>query len=487
MTGHNLIQSQELRQEQILAPQQIQSLEILLTPMLQLQEKINQELSENPVLELEKPPGEELASDMEPEAGLDVESSDDGGAIENRDRSEDAIDSILKLADSWRDFPPPQHSRNDFSDDDEEKRQHFFDSIVEETSLQEQLLEQLRFSDSDPLIGRIAELIIGSIDDSGYLRSHLADLATASESDIRDAEKALKLVQSFEPPGIGARDLRECLLIQLERRNSDDNSIIQLVSEHLDDIAKNRIVQVAKKMRQTPEQIYALINTLKNLNPYPGAAISHENPIFVIPEVIVEKINGEYVITSNDEQLPRLKISGLYLKLLDNPDTPHEAKEYIKSKLMNGKMLLKSLEQRQSTIRRIAEVVVDNQYDFLEKGIEFLKPMTMQQVADKLGMHETTISRAIANKYIKIPGGLFEFRFFFSFGYHASDGEELSSKSVKEKIREFVMKENPENPLSDSVLSQMLKEQGIPVARRTVAKYREEMGIQSSHLRKEFA
>ncbi|OGV38556.1 MAG: RNA polymerase sigma-54 factor [Lentisphaerae bacterium GWF2_45_14] len=487
MTGHNLIQSQELRQEQILAPQQIQSLEILLTPMLQLQEKINQELSENPVLELEKPPGEELASDMEPEAGLDVESSDDGGAIENRDRSEDAIDSILKLADSWRDFPPPQHSRNDFSDDDEEKRQHFFDSIVEETSLQEQLLEQLRFSDSDPLIGRIAELIIGSIDDSGYLRSHLADLATASESDIRDAEKALKLVQSFEPPGIGARDLRECLLIQLERRNSDDKLIIQLVSEHLDDIAKNRIVQVAKKMRQTPEQIYALINTLKNLNPYPGAAISHENPIFVIPEVIVEKINGEYVITSNDEQLPRLKISGLYLKLLDNPDTPHEAKEYIKSKLMNGKMLLKSLEQRQSTIRRIAEVVVDNQYDFLEKGIEFLKPMTMQQVADKLGMHETTISRAIANKYIKIPGGLFEFRFFFSFGYHASDGEELSSKSVKEKIREFVMKENPENPLSDSVLSQMLKEQGIPVARRTVAKYREEMGIQSSHLRKEFA
>ena len=486
MAEYNLSQSQELKQEQILAPQQIQSLEILVTPLLQLQEKITQELADNPVLEQEKAAAEELAGDLISDISATGALREENKA-ETSGGSEEELTELMQYADAWQDYLPPTHSRRSYSEEDEEKRQYLFDSLTEESSLQEQMLEQLRFSELDPRMARIAEEIIGSIDDNGYLRTHIADIATTTGVELGEVEKALTFVQAFDPPGIGARDLKECLSLQLKRRGRDNPCMMKLVREHLDDIARNHLPQVAKRLKISLEELHAMLEELRLLNPYPGSAVSPENPVFVIPEMTVEKDeSGNFNILSNDDQFPRLRISQLYLKLLEDPKTPEETRSYIKEKLLNGKMLIKSLEHRQSTIRRIAEIIVAQQHEFLEKGIEYLKPMTMQQVADKLDLHETTISRAIANKYITTPMGLFEFKFFFSGGYQAANGEELSSKSVKEKIRDMIIKEDSSKPLSDEKISHLLKEQGFSVARRTVAKYREEMNIQPSHLRKEF-
>lgn len=501
--SQSLSLNNELRQEQILAPQQIQSLEILMVPMMELEERIAQEMEANPVLELEAHSPEEpkdaeasaddheLAEDAAIAKGEDKEHLSGFDHPDERDQhipedADEELTQLIQLAENWQNAIPQLRNRNGEEEEDDERRQRLFDNIVEEPSLQEQLLEQLRLAERDAKTAKIAEIIIGSIDEGGYLRSNLADLATAAEVELQDIETALALVQSFDPPGIGARDLRECLLLQLERQGKGKGKLARLVRNHLEEIARNKLPQVAKRMEIGLDELNKLIEELKTLNPHPGAAVAPNNPIYVIPEIFVERVGDEFKIVQNDDSVPRLRISSLYLKLLEDPKVPDETKSYIRGKLSSGKMLIKSLEQRQSTIRRIAEVLVSTQYDFLDKGIEHLKPLTMQQVADKLDLHETTISRAIANKYIQTPIGLFEFKYFFTGGYQSSGGEEVSSRGVKEMIRDIISHEEPDSPISDSKICELLKAKGLEVARRTVAKYREELGIQSSHLRKAY-
>jgi RNA polymerase sigma-54 factor len=503
MAEQGLSQHLTQRQEQIMAPQQLQSLEVLLTPLLELQDKLNHELERNPIIEQDWPESEPLpaagADDADDHAGADgaetkadfthdnlpLRSAIPTGEIDNGsdDSLDHEINELFDLNSDWQDY------KNDYTGyenppDEQEKRDFMFNSIIEQPSIQEQLLEQLRLTDVVPAVNAAAEQLIGSIDETGYLRI-APDELVGGNCTRQQAQQALDLVQSFDPPGIGARTLQECLLLQMARKNDKDKKLITLIKSHLDDIGKNHLPQVAKAMKISLEELHLLINKLKDLTPHPATAIAPGNPVFVVPEVFVEPDGEEFKITVNNEYLPRLRISSTYQRMLQDPNTNSEAKEYIRNKILNGKMLIRSLEQRQSTIHRIAQVIVDSQYSFLKYGIEHLHPLTMQQVADKLGLHETTISRAIANKYMQTPNGMFEFKFFFSCGYRALDGEELSSKSIQEKINDLITREDPDKPLSDSKLSALLKKNGLTVARRTVAKYRENLGIPPSHLRKE--
>ena len=481
MVSQGLFQSQSQRQEQIMAPQQIQSLEVLLASIQELQTKISEELAENPTLEQTTPGNEDLSGDIL----TNTESAQKNEtATEQRENDDAGMAELARLTDSWQNNIPSGTST--YSAEDAEKRQYLFDSLTVEQSLQEFLLEQLRFRDVDPKTEKLAELVIGSIDDSGYLRSIPADLATVSGVSMDEMERVIHFVQSFDPPGIGALDIKECLLLQLERKGLKKSSLYTLVKKHLEDIGSNKLPFIAKKMNVEIEELRDMIAQIKELSPHPGAYLAPDSPQFITPEVTIKEIDGEFIAVPNNDHIPRLQLSQNYIKILENPSTPHDVKEYIRENLNKSKALMKSISLRQSTIMRIAEVILDTQYDFFKHGVEHLKPLTMQQVADKLDIHETTVSRAIANKYIQTPKGLFEFKYFFSAGYQSESGEEISNRSVMEKIRDIISKEDTSKPYSDQKLSEILKEKGLNVARRTVAKYREAMSIPTSNLRKEF-
>ena len=470
--ANGLTQQQE--QKQTLAPQQLASLSLLTLPLTELQTRIEQELAQNPVLEIreDEPPAEE------PDPMTDGLPGDEYGPDEpldpNREDYEEHLDRLL-----CEDEPGGSSAEDD-------KRQFMFDSIVAETSLQDELLDQLRFAEVSPKIRACAEYVIGSLDSNGYFQGTLPDAAQAAGASLEDAEAALKLVQSFDPPGIAARDLKECLLLQTARAARPDEKLETLIREHLDELARNKLPQIAAEMKIGMDELNALTAELRRLTPHPGLSAGSSNEPYILPEVTVVPDGDDFIIRENDRSSGRLSISPDYQKMLEDPSLAAADRSYLRSKIEAGKVLIHGLEQRQSTIRRIAELIVNTQYDFMKYGPRALKPMTMRQAADKLGLHETTVSRAVKGKYIQTPHGLFEFRFFFSGGFQSGEGEEVSAHSIRKMIRDFVDAENPARPLSDSKLSEMLAEHGFEVARRTVAKYREELGIPSSQLRKAY-
>jgi len=484
-----LDQRQTLRQEQIMAPQQIQSLEILAAAIPELEQRIEAELVENPTLELLEVGSQQLAGN--PVEGAGTNGSDPAGEPPAGGKLE-VFENLIKLDELWADrMPTPALRGNRHTAEDEERRQFFFDSLVAEPSLQEVLLQQLRQAEvTDELTSRLCKEIIGSIDDKGYLRTHVADIAmSCGITDLKAVDRALKIVQEFDPPGIGARDLRECLLLQLDRQPGGRKRLeCRIADRFLEEIGRNKRPLVARALNVSLSELDEGVRRIRRLHPYPGSLVTPPRETdFIAPEVFVERDEQEaWVVRSNRDYIPRLRISPYYLKLLKDERTTDEVKNYIRRKIGDSKLLLRALEQRESTIVRITRSLLDFQAGFFGSGVDHMKPLTMSQVADDIEVHETTVSRAIANKYVQTPHGLFAFKHFFSSGYERADGQQVSSLAVKERLRELVGGEETKRPLSDQRLAGLLKKQGFKVARRTVAKYREELGILPSNMRRSF-
>ncbi len=458
----NIIQT--MRQEQTMTHQQIQALELLFLPALELEAAINSEIEKNPVLEIEK--------------------TDDVPEMKGDNDGDEWLDKVLQLEDDKRYIRSGSHSN--YSEETEEKRQHYLDSITAEQSFQEFLLEQLKFLDMDDKLREACEAVISGLDDDGYLTSHPADLAMATGQSLEVVREAVGIVQQLEPAGVAAPDLRGRLMLQLERQGRQDEPVYTAVSKYLDEIAANHLPQVARSMKVSLDELKEIIHEIQALNPrLTNESVSpHE---YIREEVVVEENeDGSVDVKMSNEHLPNLYISKHYRDLLNDPNTPKETRDYIKEKLHAGVFLINSIIQRQTTIRKIVNALVEYQEDYFTKGRDSLKPLTMAQIADKVGIHETTVSRAVAGKYLRCKYGLIPIRNFFTSGYQTEDGQSVSKNVVMDVIKEMIDNEDPYKPLSDSTIVKELKEKGYNVARRTVAKYRDQMNILPSNLRRQY-
>lgn len=459
-----LEQSAKLKQKQIqhLSQHQRQSLEVLQCPVLELEQFLASELAINPLLE-------ELAP--EPSSDEPAEnSSDDEMQLEiERDEWGEEIN-----------VPDPERLRRDADMPD-----FWMNRPAPEPTLHEQLESEILTSRCSVRTIELAREVAEYIDETGYLQTPLADIAMICDADINELEEALELIQSFDPPGIGARTLSECLKLQLMRSNKLTPLLDDIISTGLEDIEHNRIPQLASRLGVTVAEINTARAELRKLNPVPGVSARQAEQVPVELEVIRLE-DGSFQVRLTREQPMRLGISKRYADLLLDPSMSEEDKNYLKEKLASARELLRSLEQRKSTLLRLGEVIAEHQKDFLDFGTEHLHSFTMKQAAEEIGVHETTISRAADGKYISTPQGVFPLRYFFSAGFICADGQDISANAVRKMLKELIENEDPYAPLSDEKLAGLLKESGLPVARRTVAKYREAMKIPSASGRKKY-
>jgi DNA-directed RNA polymerase specialized sigma54-like protein len=655
--------SQRLSQQMVLSPQLQHSLALLQAPVLELKAMVEQELQLNPVLEeigsLEidveareaKAEAEAAAADpAEPPLDVQFDPALEKHDDEPVDRFSEDLQKLLKLDEEWREVFAQNNTVNKVTQEDEERRQHLFDSLTTGQSLQEYLLEQVRFTELTPEQREVSELLIGNIDDRGYLTAQPEELTFSTGFSTERILEVLSVLQSFEPPGVGARDLRECLMLQMERAGRTNDLEYLILRDYMEELGKRRFPEIARQLGITPSEAQEAAGRIARLDPRPGSDFSRDPEQYVVPElevirrvvddpspdikatdiedppslaeilsdpdeddevithlryrlsmqtreglrqwrftgdlaaehrllaaiegrsrwlasggkivpesllsgiaedltrivrgderlyhrflgkasfssaadkrlkacaeqlsseemkvgggateVLVADLNRiflcdflpitetrqkvEYEVAGKDEFMPQLRISSTYKDLLAQAETSAEVREYVRDKIKAGKFLIKSLNQRQSTILSIGREIVKRQRDFMEKGVEHLKPMTMVMVAEVVGVHETTVSRAVSGKFMRTPQGIFEMKFFFTSGVATADGQTVSNTSVKNILAELIAGENPAKPLSDDQLVNKLKEKNVMIARRTVAKYRAELNVLPSHLRRTY-
>lgn len=493
----NFSQHMKMSQQMKLAPRMIQSMEILQLPVMALNERIEQELSENVVLELSDKVSDASETEVEIEAEKAREEAD-GDKLERQelvvenDRDNEAdFERLVEMSSEWSDDrfeTGSKPSGNRISEEGDRQHDVMANATSRPPSLNDYLLEQFGFFNCRPEVRDFGEFLIQNLDSDGRLRGKLDDLRQVYGKPVspEDAEEALRLIQRLDPPGVGARDIAECLLLQLTPETPYRDILYTLISHHLEDIAQNRIPQIQRRTGFDIEVIKAAIEELHHLDPHPGRNFHVEPNQNVTPDIEVEPDeNGNYTVKLLDEYTPSLRISPYYLKQLrGNPDA--KTKEYIKKKIESAKWLIESIEQRNNTLRKVTQAIVDHQKEFLDKGPEFISPLKMQQIADQVGVHVTTVSRAVDDKWVQTPRGLFPLKRFFGGGTQTADGEEVAWDIIRIKLKEIVGAEDKNDPLSDDALVEELKKHGYNLARRTVTKYRKLLDIPSSRQRKEY-
>ncbi|RJQ15270.1 MAG: RNA polymerase sigma-54 factor [Nitrospiraceae bacterium] len=466
----------KLSQKLILTPQLQQSIKLLQLPLLELTQDINQELMSNPLLE------EIVETERDPEAKNESHelAPDRESFAETPEDAEAPLEKIFGFStDSY--FEERESDGRDlgYFHEGSDDTQSPFERNRKRIDIYEHLLWQLRLSHTIEETGRAAEIIINNLDENGYLKSSLEEIAENANAGMETVEEALRFVQGLDPSGVGARDLRECLLLQLGQLNLQGDLVEKILVEGFHELEMKKYRQLALKLGVPMDDILASVRIIEGLEPRPGRNYSGDEPAHIIPDVYVEESEGKFIITLNEEGIPRLRLSHYYRKLLANKKSlGPEEKQFLEDKLRAAVWLLKSLDQRNKTIYKVTDSILRFQEDFFRKGSKYLKPLNLKDIAEDLGMHESTISRVTSNKYVQCPQGLLNFRFFFSNAVSSEKGD-ISSSTVKDLIRKIVSEENSKSPLNDKKIIEILKEKGINVARRTAAKYREELKIPS--------
>jgi RNA polymerase sigma-54 factor len=491
--------SQRLSQSLVLSPQMQQSLALLQAPTMELKALVEQELQQNPVLEevvveeadlreKSERDSDEIAAAPDPAEPPEDITVDPATVDKNADGAVDdfqaEFEKLMQMDQDWRDHFAQTNIPIRQSAEDEERRQFMFDSLTAGTSLAEYLMDQVREAELTEEQRAQAELIIGNIDDYGYLKATLEEISGMAQVPVEKLAELLKLIQTFDPPGVGARNLQECLLLQLERAGQQESLEYRIVRDYMEALGKRKIPEIARGTGLEIDDVQESLARIGRLEPRPGRAFLPDTQQFVLPEVFVQKSGEDFVVTTNDEQVPHLRISNVYKDLMAQGENSPDVKNYIREKIRAGNFLIKSLHQRQQTILNIGKEIVKRQREFMEKGVAHLKPLTMVQVAEVVGVHETTVSRAVSGKYMQTPQGIFEMKYFFTSGLQSASGENISNTSVKDMIAEIFKSEDLSKPLSDQDVVKMVSDKGIVIARRTVAKYRTELNILPSNLRK---